>query len=385
MPGHKGNRDCTVTTWRGHAARGVFLFAMCVVAVAACRIAKSDEEPVATPHQQIMLGLYQITWGANQQQTALDNIAESLSGPPALVMFYRDLRRSFPESHCRRIAEFGAVPVISWELWNWGERTDGPERLPMINRGEYDEYFRNWARELRAYNDPVFIRFGFEMNGDWFSWGGRDPDGFVAAWRRVHAIFAQENATNAIWVWSPNIKSIPEVEIASWNNMHNYYPGNDVVDWVALDGYNWGKTRNSNEYRWLSFDELFGDLLAEFGRLYPDKWQMVGEFASVGSEDGTAGHGGSKAAWIAQAYGQIPLHRRLGAVVWFNLDKQREGEFDWSLTSNNATAGAYNESVKRPWYTSSYTEWITRHSELDLVLRADEPLWQPDTLSRKSR
>ena len=347
-----------------------------VPAICACRGNQSAAGEFREPNHQIMLGLYQITWSTAQQQAGLEAVDAHLDGPPAIVMFYRDLARPFPEALCRSLDEYGAVPMVSWELWHWGDRHGGPERLPMINDGDYDEYFRAWARDLREYGRPVFIRFGFEMNGDWFSWGGRDPDGFVAAWRRAHAIFVEESATNGIWVWSPNVKSIPEVEREPWNDMHNYYPGDDVVDWVAVDGYNWGRTRNSNGYRWLSFDELLGPILSDFDERYPDKWQMIGEFASVGSEDGNSGHGGSKADWIREAYAQIPGYPRLGAIVWFNLDKNREGEFDWSLLTHSEVVRAYNESVDRPWYSASYDEWIDRHRSLQHVLAEETPTWQ---------
>ncbi len=48
-----------------------------------------------------------------------------------------------------------------------------------------------------------------------------------------------------------------------------YYPGHDVVDVVALDGYNWGRRRWW--HRWRGFDAIFSASYAALRRLAPDK------------------------------------------------------------------------------------------------------------------
>ena len=91
--------------------------------------------------------------------------------------------------------------------------------------------------------DPLLLRFAHEMNADWYPWDGvrasapgthDGPARYVAAWRHVHAVFAAAGATNVRWVWSPNHRSIPA---AAWNDAARYYPGDDVVDWIGVDGY----------------------------------------------------------------------------------------------------------------------------------------------------
>ena len=73
--------------------------------------------------------------------------------------------------------------------------------------GRYDEYIREFAEEARAWGHPFFLRFNWEMNGDWFPWSegvNGNPSGeYVAAWRHVHDIFAAVGATNVTWVWCP--------------------------------------------------------------------------------------------------------------------------------------------------------------------------------------
>ena len=85
------------------------------------------------------------------------------------------------------------------------------------------------------------IRFAPEMNGDWRPWAtgvnGNRPGDYVAAWRHVRRRFRRAGAGNVVWVWNPIIAyegSTPLREL---------FPGSREVDWMAVDGYNWGSTR----------------------------------------------------------------------------------------------------------------------------------------------
>ena len=78
----------------------------------------------------------------------------------------------------------------------------------------------------RGIASQVVIRLGWEMNGTWFPWS-TNADGYKRMWRRlipqyraVSGAFRFDWCTNG---GSPN----PE----SW------YPGDDVVDVIAMDQY----------------------------------------------------------------------------------------------------------------------------------------------------
>jgi mannan endo-1,4-beta-mannosidase len=75
----------------------------------------------------------------------------------------------------------------------------------------------------------VFWRPLHEMNGDWFWWGGQEPDDFIALWQTMFTYFTETRALhNLIWVYSPN---------AHFDHVEATYPGNDYVDVVSLDVY----------------------------------------------------------------------------------------------------------------------------------------------------
>lgn len=159
----------------------------------------------------------------------------------------------------------------------------------------------------------------------------------MSAWRRIKTIFDEANADNVEWVWSPNVVSIPRT---SDNDMHLYYPGDRFVDWISLDGYNFGD-HHSEWHRWQSFAEVYEQPLAALLEKYPSKPIIISEFGSA------PGQPGQKAQWIRDAYKYIQGIPQIKAAIWFNLDKRREGEPNWRIDECNECLKAFNETFAR--------------------------------------
>ncbi|MET8907866.1 hypothetical protein [Micromonospora sp. NPDC004551] len=66
-----------------------------------------------------------------------------------------------------------------------------------------------------------------------------------AAWRRVRTIFREERADNVAFVFCPTWLAFQTGRVSS------FWPGDSMVDWVAVDGY----ARPSNDHAPLT--ELF--------------------------------------------------------------------------------------------------------------------------------
>ena len=218
------------------------------------------------------------------------------------------------------VAAAGRHPLISWQPHGVNVRD--------IAAGRYDDYVRRWARDLAGTGVTVYVRPFPEMNGDWVSWNG-DPEGLVAAWRRMAALFEEEGAHNVRWVWSPNVTDEPRV---AENRMELYYPGDDVVDVLALDGYNWGTTRPWTE--WRAFEEVFASGYARVTALGPQPvW-----FAELASST----DGGDKAAWVREMLDSTAFPR-LEAIVWFDERK----EADWRMVADPRGADAFRAGLMR--------------------------------------
>lgn len=292
----------------------------------------SADKPEPDPGRRLEWGVYQIL-RSRRYCDHLKRATAKIETSPNYVMFYRDLGRRFPARPIDCIHKTGATPMISLELWNWHDRRRSESYLPRINAGAYDQFFKRWARDARRDGRRVLLRFGFEMNGDWFSWS-EDPKAFVAAWRRAQRIFRQEKADNVEWVWSPNIMSVPDKRE---NDMHLYYPGDEHVDWVSLDGYNFGD-HHDRWHKWQSFEEVFAEALADFAKRYASKPMIISEFGSA------PGEADQREAWIREAYATIRKFPQVKAVIWFNYDKRREGEHNWRIDATAGSLRAFNET-----------------------------------------
>lgn len=304
------------------------------ICVADCGRASDRESADRT---RLEWGVYQIYGGgANTRfRSRLQREIDAFQAAPDYVMFYRDLKRRFPTDVIKVIEAAGATPIISLELWSWHGRNK--HQLPDIAAGAFDEHFRNWAIDAKRHGRRVLLRFGFEFNGDWFTWGQK-PDQFIKAWRRIKTIFNDVGADNVEWVWAANVTSHPQ---GPQNDMTRYYPGRDYVDWVAVDGYNWGD-HYQPWHRWKSFEETFRGPLDRFAELYPKKPVMIAEF---GCPEDTPGR---KATWIREAHHALQERPQVRAVVWFNFDKRPEGELNFRLDSSPGALQAFKQTFAAP-------------------------------------
>jgi membrane-bound metal-dependent hydrolase YbcI (DUF457 family) len=305
------------------AAAALLLALLALLAVAA---------PGQAEARQIALGAY--IRGIEESPGLLDDYAEQVGRRPAIVGAYKRWDVTpFYRPELEEIARRGAVPMIGWEPWN--EAGHG-FRLGAIARGRYDAYIWRSAREARDWGGPILVRFGQEMNGSWAPWQ-RGVDGttgprFVAAWRHIVGIFRRAGATNVSWVWCPYVNNgrLPFM---------SFYPGDRWVDWLALDGFNWGKPT-----AWQSFPKIFDASYRKLARIAP-KPIMIAE---IGSDES----GGSKAHWLHRTLNrQIPRLKRVRAVVWFNAT---DGA-DFRVDSSPDALAAFREGIGSPLYSGDAT------------------------------
>ncbi|KUI25238.1 glycoside hydrolase family 26 protein [Mycobacterium sp. GA-2829] len=245
-----------------------------------------------------------------------------------LILWYVDFAASPPVRGVAAVAAAGATPVITWEPWFWRTDVDQVDGalLAEIADGRHDDLLTAWAAALAQCGTPVLLRFAHEFNGDWYPWTparGTPPQTYVAAWRHAHDLFRRVGATNVQWMWSPDAESEPP---APW------YPGDDCVDVVGIDGYNWGTTRPWS--RWTAPVEIFEPALTAV-RALTDRPVILAEV-------GCAEHGGSKPDWISDLVAWAAAQPDVGAVIWFDHDK----ETDWRIASTPAAAAAMARALR---------------------------------------
>jgi beta-mannanase len=279
----------------------------------------------------------QTLFGMNVPSLAeLDHAETAVGARAAIVGTFADWANTpdFPRHLADTINGRGAVPLISWEPWDSSKgAADQPAyALRRIAAGAHDDLIDRWAREIRAYRRPVMLRFAAEMNGDWLPWStgvnGNRPGDYAAAWRHVRSRFRRAGADNAVWVWNP---------IATYDGatpLRDLFPGRGEADWLAMDGYNWGSTR---DWGWQSYTDIFATTLHELTTLGPGLPVMIAETASAPDP--------RKPAWVTDTFRRAHADG-IDAVVWFEFAK----ETDWRLAESPAAARAAGTVLRtRGW------------------------------------
>lgn len=239
----------------------------------------------------------------------------------------------FPLPTAMTVASHGAILCITWEPMYI---EDGEEQvIPAqgILQGEWDAYIRRFARAAAEWGGDCILRFGHEMNILRYHWGvsreeygPKSPGVFVEMFRYVRRVFLEESAHNVRFAFCPNAESLPSPiwsDDGGWNTIAAWFPGQEYVDVLGLDGYNWGTTQTVNEHgwqsNWRSFEDIFGSARQELQSLEPEKPLYIFETSS-------AVDGGDKAIWLADM--ALVLQKwGVAGVVWFQVNK----EVDWRL------------------------------------------------------
>lgn len=238
---------------------------------------------------------------------------------------YEDTNSYFPLTFAKEAKENGSGIQIGWEPLNG---------LDEVND---DEYVRQFAREAKQSGVPVFLRFAGEMNGEWVPWSG-DPKKYIEKYRLISKIMREE-APNVAMVWSPNF--LPR------HNIDQYYPGDDVVDWVGMSLYTIPYSHG---------EEVLGgnpiDYLKPLYEKYSYKPMMVSEGAvSHYSYEQNKDYSVWAAGQLGNMYGFLPrMFPQIKAISYFNYDKlgttYDNANNNYDLGDSKIADNAYQKFIK---------------------------------------
>jgi mannan endo-1,4-beta-mannosidase len=234
------------------------------------------------------------------------------------------------------ILDEGCRPMITWEPWQADSRR-GIDYDGLLN-GKYDDYITDFARLVGSFGEEVCLRFAHEMNGNWYPWAGAriGPEKYRRMYRFIKDAFDREGVSNVKWIFSVNWEDVPPLAV---NDFMNYYPGEAYVDYIGLDGYNWGDTQSWS--RWMTFGELFGEVYDRIVR-ETDKPVIITEFSSASS-------GGDKARWIKEAMIDIKAMEYVKGFVLFNVSK----EADWGFPAWTDAGRELKKQLEDPHFTDT--------------------------------
>ncbi len=163
-------------------------------------------------------------------------------GPAGGYMLYTSLETLSNMDHASKGSGCGDSGWMSFP--DWVEHYPGTAAqvglymvgmLPDIVSGDLDGQIDELGDDLRRTGRPVYLRIGYEFDGPWNRY---DPELYRAAWRHVAQRLRGADGRglpNVAFVWhSAAFRRFRGEPLAAW------YPGDDVVDWVALSWFGWG-------------------------------------------------------------------------------------------------------------------------------------------------
>lgn len=223
----------------------------------------------------------------------------------------------------------GSTLVVTW-------MANGYNAQELVN-GKADNYIREYAKGVKGFGDEIWLRPLHEANGDWYDWGvgksgaGNTDANVAEAFRHIVKIFKEEGVTNVKWVWTTNASNQ-----GSGTTLTGNYPGDDYVDYISIDGYNWGTCQSWSS--WQTFSQVFKKAYNALANI--DKPLFIAEISS--SE-----LGGNKAEWITDMFEHFATDfSRVFAVMWFSQSKEAN-EGDWALNTSQAAVDAWKAGIAK--------------------------------------
>ena len=253
-------------------------------------------------------------WGSYPGQAPGDLEArEALYGRRVdLLHRYHDWDDTWPTAEEQAYAAQGRFLFEGWETRIFGGATIC---WADVAAGAYDAAIDAQAGRLAAFGDRLFVGFMHEPEdnlGPCQPGAVNDPkadmgsaDDYRAAWRHI-VERVRPVAPNVVWVMS----LMGHDPAGSWA----FYPGDDLVDWVAWDPYNWANCAGRANDGWRSFQQVAQAMYDHLDAVGNTKPRMVGEY---GAHDDPAM--GSKEQWFRDLPAVLRTAMpKVKAVVYFD-------------------------------------------------------------------
>lgn len=235
---------------------------------------------------------------------------------------------------------------------------EGKGTWASIAAGEFDADIINMAQKIRDCGiSPFVFCFNHEPEDEV---RGNPTDNYmgtaaeyIAAWRQVVTLFRQQQADNVDFMWIMRGRAFGDNVPYDLPNAEDLYPGDDYIDWIAGDVYNysfngdWGSLSEvaNNFYSWASQRPkplAFGE------------WGSREEFFNS-SNDGTR-----KAAWFDEGAQWLKTEgTRVKAIMYFNHfpddefggpDAYGESGPDWRIDTSTKSLEAYRRLAQDPYF-----------------------------------
>ncbi len=187
--------------------------------------------------------------------------------PPSIGTFVSDLGRAPAIAHSylgfpanwSGTCEYSELPKAWLDEW-LGINPVGTVMFSLLPQCGFQDFVEDFLPGNPAYDatlklaeaiakmpEPVLLRFAHDMNTHWYPWAtcyfgnrkdgcARTPDDYRAAFANFAGVIHQFSQGKGKTVWSPHeFEPYWREKYADYPRYDAFYPGDDAVDWVALD------------------------------------------------------------------------------------------------------------------------------------------------------
>ncbi len=268
--------------------------------------------------------------GAGQTPEGFKDYYDSIgTNKPVMYMAYRNLNRAdTPDWFAKLKAELEKYPqTFLIPQIGLGMNRSGKNPKHYADRvaaGEFDAQLDQFCAGLKDLGRPAFIRIGFEFNGQW---NGYEPESYKAAFRYVTGKIRKAGLENVATVWC--------LGGAGSMDYMPFYPGDDVVDWWAVDLFSAGimSKKGIQEFMAASLEHRRPVMIGESS----PKGMRIAEGSKVWDE------------WFIPYFQFIRRHENVKAFCYINQDWEATGMWkgwgDSRLSQDAETLKKFQEQI----------------------------------------
>lgn len=108
--------------------------------------------------------------------------------------------------------------------------------LKAIAGGRYDREINRLAVFFKSIKNPVYLRIGYEFDGVWNK-GYENTHAYIRAYRHIVNQLRAKQLSNVAFVWQASASPIDDIIESKHENISQWYPGDNYVDWVGLSWF----------------------------------------------------------------------------------------------------------------------------------------------------
>ncbi|MEV7973840.1 PKD domain-containing protein [Cellulomonas sp. NPDC089187] len=285
--------------------------------------------------------------GAHVDQGAATNAAEAVTGLEDqlgrrldLVRWYSRWDDAQPSPSVVAAVARGRSPLLSI----WPLRRDGTVvSWATIASGAVDDRIRAQAAGIAELDTTVWLTLHHEPD---IAQGWGSPAEYRAAWRHYVGVF-RAAGVEVRWTWVLTPGSFGSAQTTAGADA--FYPGDDVVDRVGLDAYNWYGCAPDKPPNWRSLATVAGPF-----RQWASARSKIPLLAEFGSAPDPADPT-RRPTWLREAVDWLAAWPELEAAALF----EGVGTCDWRITGGDAASvAAFSAAVRQAAVRAVPSAWL---------------------------